>query len=223
VLPILARLETVVVVDKPAGLLVHNSKFAGPPERTLVDVVREELGDGWSPVHRLDRQTSGCLLLAREDVAGWQRALAAGRKRYLALVRGHLREATTVDHAFKDPEGARREAITDVAPVARSTVERCSLIEARPRTGRTHQVRRHLKHLSHPVLGDANYGKGKLNRDYRARFGLARLALHCASLEVENEDGVRLVARAPLPADLREPLALLFPDLDLDGLTAETP
>lgn len=218
-LVVLAERAEVVVVAKPSGLLVHNSRFAGARERTLTDAVREQLGDDLHPVHRLDRQTSGCLLFARggDATSRWQDALAAeeARKRYVALVRGHLSAPICVDHALRDVERKNRDAParaarTHLAPIASSTVDRCGLVEARPVTGRTHQVRRHLKHVSHPVIGDANYGKGALNRAYRERYGLARMALHCASLRVRVDD-LLLDVRAPFPEDLDEPLRALFP------------
>jgi len=89
-------------------------------------------------------------------------------------------------------------------------VERCSLVEARPETGRFHQIRRHLKHLSHPIVGDVNYGKGDLNRLFRTRYGLHRLALHAHLLAFDHPaTGRRLVVRAPLPADFAAALAAL--------------
>jgi tRNA pseudouridine65 synthase len=227
---LLFQADSVLVVNKTSGQLVHNSSWAGRRERTLTGDVRAAFGDDYNPVHRLDRQASGCVLFARgrDATRGWQDALAddAAEKRYLALVRGRLSHAVLVDHPLKDAdkEGAdalRREARTHVRPLASSDVERCCLVEARPLTGRTHQVRRHLKHLSHPILGDANYGKGPLNRDYRARFGLARLALHCARLVLVDVHGTRVEAEAPLPADLLAPLERLFPEQSLQALLHE--
>ena len=99
-------------------------------------------------------------------------------------------------------------AVTRVRRLA--TAGRLSLVEAFPETGRLHQVRRHLKHLSHPVLGDANYGKGALNRELRERVGLARLALHAAGLRfVHPATGATLTIDAPLPEDLAVPLGRL--------------
>ena len=92
-------------------------------------------------------------------------------------------------------------------------VDRWSLVEASPRTGRLHQIRRHLKHLGHPLVGDVNYGKGDINRLFRERFGLRRLALHAAALSFAHPFGEeRITITAPLPADLAEPLlAMGFP------------
>lgn len=203
--------ESCVVCAKPSGLLVHNTAWAGPREETALDLARRAHGEALVPVHRLDRGTSGVLLLARDGASAreWQNALAQDDtdKRYLAVVRGVLRAAVTVDHAFADEDGARREAITLVEPLHGLPSLHCSLVLARPLTGRTHQVRRHLKHLSHPVLGDANYGKGAINRDFAARFGLARLALHAWSLRVTHpRSGASMAWCAPVPDDLARPL-----------------
>src|SRR5262249_24959795 len=92
----------------------------------------------------------------------------------------------------------------------RHVVDRWSLVEARPETGRLHQVRRHLKHLSHPVVGDVNYGKGDVNRLFRERYGLRRLALHALALAFEHPfTGAAVAISAPLPGDLRGPFAAL--------------
>lgn len=217
-LPLLHADASCVVVAKPAGLLVHNAAFAGPRELTCTELVRTRFEASLVPVHRLDRGTSGVLVFACGAAAArdWQRALDTAEKRYLALVRGVLREALTVDHAFADEDGVRREARTAVAPLAASAVPRCALVLARPFTGRTHQVRRHLKHLSHPVIGDANYGKGALNRAFAAEHGLRRLALHARSLRlVHPVTGVETTFRAALPADLDEPLRRIFGEVEL--------
>lgn len=212
---ILARRADLALVDKPAGLLVHNSAWAGPREHTLVEEVAAMLGEGWHPLHRLDRQTSGVVAFARQsDVARLQAALAHADKRYWALVRGHLREAVLVDHAIVDEddggERVARDARSVVTPLALSSVERCSLVEVRLLTGRRHQARRHLKHLSHPVLGDATHGKGALNREFRERYGLLRMALHARSLDLDG-----LTATSPLPADLLAIGQRLFPGCSL--------
>lgn len=209
-LPALWESTDVVAVDKPSGLLVHNSSFTRTRERSAVTIVREARGPEWSPVHRLDRGTSGVLLFARggDALRAWQSALEGGRRHYLALVRGQVRESLEVDHALDDERGVRREAQSRVEPVWSLAEPRCSLVRVEPRQGRTHQVRRHCAFASHHVLGDANYGKGPLNREYRARFGLARLALHAERLVVTDPaSGAVIAVASPLPDDLAGPLA----------------
>lgn len=207
-LTVLFEGESCLVIDKPAWLLVHSSAFAGPKERTVMDLVREQLGEGLAPVHRLDRQTSGALVLARDSAAAraWQEALSSrdSDKRYLALVRGCVKAPIDVDHALKDEDGTPRDAQSRIEPLcAREGEARSSLVEVRIFTGRMHQVRRHCKHANHPVLGDSNYGKQPLNRWYRANFALERMALHARSITLVRADtGERIDVRAPLPADL---------------------
>ena len=199
-----------LVIDKPSGLLVHNSEYTRTREETAVGLVRRAWGDAWAPVHRLDRGTSGALIFARgtDAIRAWQAALTEAEKFYLCLVRGELRAAVDVDHALDDEQGVRRDARSRIEPMWTLPDPRCSLVRVQVFTGRTHQVRRHCAHVSHPVLGDANYGKGALNREYRARFGLARLALHAETLTVTDpRTGTPRTFTSPMPPDLAEPIA----------------
>ncbi len=222
---VLYRDDALLAVDKPSGLLVHRGW--GRDEVVLVDRVREITGlNKVHPLHRLDRQTSGVVLFALTAAAA--RALGgefeAGRveKRYLALVRGRTPDAGIIDHPIPRREGGPRvDAVTaferlHTLPAEPRTV---SWVVARPRTGRLHQVRRHLKHISHPIIGDANYGKGPLNRAVRDRYGLCRLALHAASVALDHPDAGRIVIRAPIPEDLAAPLAAM--GLDPSFLTRQ--
>lgn len=211
-----------VVVAKPSGLLVHNAAWAGPREVTAIDLARAAHDPSLVPVHRLDRGTSGVLVFARggDHARAWQAAMRDERtdKRYLALVRGALRAPTRVEHAITDEGGTRRDAVTLLRPLCASDSPRCALVLARPLTGRTHQVRRHLKHLSLPVIGDANYGKGAINRELAARYGLRRLALHAWWLRVTHPlEGRALSLCAPLPEDLADALARIFGGLEGDS------
>lgn len=206
--------DHVVVVAKPSGVLVHNSAWAGPPERTLLDDVRAIVPTPHL-VHRLDRGTSGLVVVARTpgDARLWQEALAdeASAKTYLALTRGRMKAPALVEHPITDEEGVARPARSSVTPLLRDAPPRCSLVAVRLFTGRRHQARRHLKHLSHPVLGDATYGKGPLNRAFRDAHGLSRLALHAWRLDVVHPStGAVLSLSAPLPDDLRAPLQRIF-------------
>ncbi len=216
---ILHRDESLLVLDKPSGLLVHRGW--GRDRVTLVDQVRELLGGGAvHPVQRLDRGTSGVIAFALDPDAARRLGEATEadglRKEYCALVRGTPPERITVDHPIpRRPKGPRVEAVTEVETLY--TVEaqprHLSWVKARLCHGRLHQVRRHLKHLSHPVIGDANYGKGPLNRAVAARYGLERLALHASRLNLPHpETGERCVFTAPVPEDLRTPLGRMgFP------------
>ncbi|HEY0783640.1 MAG TPA: pseudouridine synthase, partial [Thermoanaerobaculia bacterium] len=164
-MPILYQDDALVVVDKPSGLVVHRGW--GQDRVVAMTLVREALGRHVFPVHRLDRGTSGALVfaLSPEIARLLQQRFEAGlvEKRYLALVRGVPPETGVIDHPIpREPDGPRVPAVTEFHRLA--TFERYALLEVVPKTGRLHQIRRHLKHLSHPLIGDVRYGKGEHNR-----------------------------------------------------------
>jgi tRNA pseudouridine65 synthase len=213
----------IVVVAKPSGLLVHRTDQARDTTAVL-QLARDATGGAHLfPVHRLDRGASGVLVLARSSEAA--RVLQAqfedgsADKRYLALVRGAPPQRGVIDHPIPRKEGGPRvPAVTEYRRIETVTVpfrdragaERAqsySLVEARPRTGRLHQVRRHLKHAGHPLVGDVNHGRVEHNRWCREHYGLERLALHAASLAFDHPGTAERVRfEAPLPEDLRGPL-----------------
>jgi tRNA pseudouridine65 synthase len=201
--------DHVVVFAKPSGLLVHQGWARA--EQTAVTLARRAIGKFVFPVHRLDRGASGALAFALSSTVAnaLHEAFEQGRvdKTYVALVRGVAPDQITIDHAIPRREGGPRvPAVTHVRRLAGCPVERLSVVEARPVTGRLHQVRRHLKHISHPIIGDANYGVGSLNRDLAARYGIARLCLHAAGLRFAHPTtGAVIDVTAPLPDDLAAP------------------
>lgn len=205
-LVILAEGAGWLVVAKPPGLLVHRSELM-PSAPAALQVVRDQLGRHVYPIHRLDRSASGCLLFATEkSLAGpLSAALAApeARKTYLAFVRGRFVADGPVEVTtpMKDDNGILKDAASTVWCVGRSAEPRCSLLRVEPRTGRFHQVRRHVRDLKHPVVGDTDHGDSKVNRWWREQGGVARLGLHCLSLELDLPDGGRLDVTCPLFAD----------------------
>lgn len=201
----LARGEDWVVVGKPSGLVVHRSDM-GNERRAALQLVRNQIGQYVHPVHRIDRGTSGCLLFAlrTEAIAPLVEVLRAGTKQYIALVRGNIqtRDPITLERPMTSSRGQLQDACTTMVPIAGSPDPRCSLVLATPETGRYHQVRRHVRDLSHPVLGDSTHGDTRENRVWRETWGLNRLALHCLSLELAVPEGkLRIVC--PVPDDLR--------------------
>ena len=179
----------------------------------MLQRVRALVGDLVFPIHRLDRQASGCLLFAtRREMAGpLSAALTAGRKEYLALVRGQWKHAgpVLVDRPMRDDNGIEKDARTWVTGLGACAAPRCSLLHAAPETGRYHQVRRHVRDLHHPIIGDHDHGDTRVNRWWREERGLDRLALHALRLSILLPDGAPLVVTAPLPADLYEVLTAL--------------
>lgn len=180
-----------------------------------VALAEAQLGIHLYPAHRLDRPTSGVLVCTRSVEAA--RTLGSRwsevEKRYHGLCRGVPPPEGTIDHAVprgENKDDERVPAITRFRRLAASRVERVAWLALFPETGRLHQIRRHLKHISHPLIGDVNYGKGDWNRRFRAEYGLGRLALHAASINLPHpRTGERLVVSCPLPDDLREPLRRL--------------
>lgn len=207
--------EHVVAVDKPSGLAVHKG-WASDPSYAL-DQTRALVGRRVYPIHRLDRGTSGLLLfaLSKESLRAFQQCFAADaeqriEKRYLAIVRGHAPEEQRIDYAVRKgerrgPDVPRLAAQTSICRLG--TWERYSLIEAQPHTGRLHQIRRHLSHIAHPIIGDTRYGRGEHNRYFRERFGLHRLALHASQLSLRHPyTGKPLELSLPPSGPLRDTL-----------------
>ncbi len=210
-LRILYQDEVCAVVDKPSGMIVHRG-WAND-DRDLLRVTRDTLGRYVYPLHRLDRGASGAVLFAlNEDAARILNRGFADRsldKRYLALTRGHPPEHGLIDHPIPRAPGEERvSAQTEYFRIG--TVERYALVVALPRTGRLHQIRRHLKHVSCPLIGDVRYGKGEHNRLFRERYALDRLALHAAAVRfVHPSTGQRVTVRAPLQGSFADCLSRL--------------
>jgi tRNA pseudouridine65 synthase len=208
---ILYQDEHMVAVNKPSGLLVHRG-WAKDKVVAMTEV-RDMLGTWVYPIHRLDRGASGALLFAlSSEIASILGKSFSNRevdKRYLALVRGVPAEEGLIDHDIpKRESGPKVSAQTEFYRLGVSG--RYSLVEVRPRTGRLHQIRKHMKHISCPLIGDVRYGKGEHNRHFRSNYNLHRLALHSHLLAVAHPlSGQRLEIRAPLPADLRETIQAL--------------
>lgn len=208
-LPILAQGDGWVAVAKPGRLLVHRNEFM-PRAPAALQIVRDMMGCHVHLVHRLDHQASGVLLFAlspektKELQAAMQHPTA--RKRYVALVRGAAKGdgPVTVNNPMKDDEGKERDALTVVWRLAASEEPRCSLLLAEPHTGRFHQVRRHVRDLGHPIIGDTKHGDSRVNRAFREELGFERLALHALTLELP-EAGIAI--HCPLPDDLLTPLS----------------
>lgn len=215
---VLFRDSHLLIVNKPSGLLTHRG-WANDRDNALTRA-RSIAGTYVYPAHRLDRATSGVLVFglsqATASALGAQLEAGAFGKRYIALVRGIAPESAVIDHPLtrlsdeegRETKGERQPACTRIARAG--IFERYSLVLAQPETGRSHQIRRHLKHISCPILGDVRYGKGEHNRACRSRFGLHRLALHAGALAFEHPaTGERIAVSAPIPDDLATPLAAM--------------
>jgi len=213
------------VVNKPAGLMVHDSALARGETDFAADRLREQFGRPVFLVHRLDRATSGCLLLAfdRDSASALGRSLMsqAFRKDYLAVCRGWPEPAAgTIDHALDGGPGkpVKKPAITDYerlataeldVPSAQHPTSRYALLRCTPQTGRFRQIRRHLKHLHHHLVGDSSHGDGRHNQAFR-RLGVHRMLLHAWQLSFPHPlDGRILTATAPGDAEWDRAMTLL--------------
>lgn len=202
ILPILYEDSRLLVINKPTGLLVHKSKASSVLETTVVDILATERSQRLHPVHRLDRATSGVLLLAKDPgAAAFYGKLFEERKvekAYVAVVRGFL-DSQEIDYPLKhlEREGLVQEARTRLKLIRTTSLpypsgphseSRYSLVELYPETGRRHQLRRHMKHLHHPIVGDTVYGHGVHNRIFRTELDCHRLLLHHLRLTLKIED-----------------------------------
>jgi tRNA pseudouridine65 synthase len=221
-LTLLHRDDLIAVFNKPAGLLLHRSYIDRTETRFALQMARDLLGQRVFPVHRLDKPTSGALLfaLSPESAAILTASFTAGKvhKLYLAVCRGVTPPEGVIDYPLledqdrhdpfrqegKEPQEAvtayRRLATVELpVAVGRYPSSRYSLVEATPLTGRRHQIRRHFKHIFHPLVGDVNYGEGRHNRFFREEFDCARLLLHATELAIPDPaDGKPLRFTAPL-------------------------
>ena len=210
-----------MAIDKPAGLLVHRSNIDRQETEFAVQKVRNQIGQMVYPVHRLDKATSGVLLFALSPTASAKLCEDFREhrieKRYLALVRGHCDDSGTFDRPltnnptwkrgkFAETKSEPMEAETHFQKIDQCEVDfaigrystaRYSLLRLEPRTGRRHQIRRHLKHASHPIIGDTTHGDHRHNHFFKREVGLNRMMLVASELEFDHpETGnrIRLVA-----------------------------
>lgn len=234
-LTLIHRDDHLLAVHKPAGLLVHRSPIDRHETAFALQYARE-LNDGEHvyPVHRLDRPTSGVLLFARDpDTASrLGQAMMAGdiRKTYLALVRGWAPDAGVIDHPLREhpidrrdtTEQPLREALTRYRCLVRTEipeaierypVSRYSLVELSPETGRKHQLRRHMQHISHPLIGDTNYGRTRHNHYFAQRFGQGRLMLAATTLRFRHPATGSDMRLEAVPEQSFLTVLEIFPDL----------
>ncbi len=212
------------IVNKPAGLMAHASPMARGEEDFLLDRLREQFARPVFLIHRLDRATSGCLLLAFDrDTASALGKIFMSRdvaKDYLAICRGWPEAEFTLDYSLDGGPGKpeKKPAITRFTRLATAEIDtpsehhetsRYALMRCSPQTGRYRQIRRHLKHLSHHLIGDSSHGDGRHNRNFRM-LGVHRMLLHAARLAfVHPLRAEPLQVSAPLDREFRRALELL--------------
>ncbi|MFG6668481.1 pseudouridine synthase [Halomonas sp. HNIBRBA4712] len=233
-LRILYQDEYLVAVHKPAGLLVHRSKLARGETTFLLQTLRDQIDRHVYPVHRLDRPTAGVMVLALDPETASRLSLAfnerAVEKQYLAVVRGKAPARETLDYPLREEDGRRPkaempalEARTCVrrldsvelpVQVDRYPVARYSLVQARPHTGRRHQIRRHLSRRGYPIIGDAKHGKSVHNRFFAEQLGTPGLLLAATRLCFDHPAGP---GHLQLECALEPAMAALFDRLGWAG------
>lgn len=206
-LALVYRDEHLVVINKPAGLLVHRSYLARRERWFAMQLLRDQLNQHVFPVHRLDRPTSGLLMFALSSsvaaLLGEQFAAGGVHRGYHAVVRGYAPDQGRIDYPLKverdkiadkyaQQNKAAQVAITNFACLERVELPykvstkhdttRYSLLQLSPETGRKHQLRRHLAHLRHPIVGDTRHGDGRHNEFFRSHFNCHRLLLAATKL-----------------------------------------
>ena len=200
--------EHLIAINKPAGMLVHRGERNHLAAPIALQSLRDHLGHHVYPVHRLDKMTSGVLLFAKHSdsasLIAQQWKEQETDKTYLAVVRGYMPDELHLDYAMSPPIDKLKKnpkkkppqtAITDFECLDRIELpieidkypqSRYSLVKVLPKTGRKHQIRRHLKHLSHPIIGDTRYGKGKHTQYFRDHMKVDRMLLHAISLVFQH-------------------------------------
>jgi tRNA pseudouridine65 synthase len=187
--------EHLIAINKPHGLLVHRSKIANDATEFALQLLRDQIGKHVSPVHRLDRKTSGILLFAFEkdvEIAlhkQFQEGLIT--KKYLAILRGFAPEKLDIDYPLAKENGVIQEAFTSFITLQQAEIDvafgkhltsRYSLVEATPTTGRMHQLRKHFAHIFHPIIGDRKHGCNKQNKFFKDQFEMTTMLLHASEL-----------------------------------------
>ncbi|GAB3220985.1 pseudouridylate synthase [Algoriphagus aestuariicola] len=219
-LEILFEDENLILIDKPAGLLVHKTRQAYGEEENALIQLRDQIGSWVAPVHRLDRATSGVLLFAKnEEILPALKAKFMDRevqKTYLTISRGIPQEKESlIDHPLTSERSNKaQEAQTRYRVLAETEIpynstgryptSRYSLLEVDLLTGRTHQIRRHLAHIRHYIIGDKKHGDNKQNIFFECQFGLQNLLLHAWKLSFRHPlDGQEISLSCPIPAHFR--------------------
>lgn len=222
-LEIIYQDEHLIAINKPHGLLVHRSKLANDATEFALQLLRDQIGRQVSPVHRLDRKTSGILLFAFEkevEIAmhkQFQESLV--EKKYLAILRGYAPDQLDIDYPLAKENGNMQEAFTSFKTLQRAEINvafgkhqtsRYSLVEATPKTGRMHQLRRHFAHLFYPIIGDRKHGCNKQNRFFKEQFEMTTMLLHASELAFKHPvTGNEVKLQASLQEEFKRVMRLM--------------
>lgn len=213
--------EDLIAINKPHGLLVHRSRIAADADVFALQLVRDMINKRVYPVHRIDRKTSGVLLFAKskETHAHISQLFSSHqvKKTYIALVRGFIEENGTIDYPLDDGKKTK-EAITHYKildryevpwPFGKFNTSRYSLLEITPLTGRYHQIRKHMAHIFHPIIGDRPHGCNKQNRLWKEKLEMTKMLLHAQKLSLQLDDSTSLNIEAEMSPTFSHVIELL--------------
>ncbi len=222
-LEIIYQDDFLVAVNKPHGLLVHRSKIANDAEHFALQCLRNQLNRRVYPCHRLDRKTSGVLLFALDEQTH-QKTSELFReksivKTYWSIVRGFTPDHDTIDYALKSEKGNIQEAVTHYKmlqqfeiplPFGKHNTSRYSFVEVTPETGRMHQIRKHLAHILHPIIGDRPHGCNKQNKLWKETYQMISMMLHAKQLVFFHPISEKqLIIEASISAEFERVLSIL--------------
>lgn len=229
-LSVLYQDNDLIAINKPHGLLVHRSPIAADAEEFALQLLRDQIGKTVFPAHRIDRKTGGVLLFALNKTAekAMQQQFAANevQKTYLAILRGHTPDTGEIDYPLRKENGTLQEAFTAYKTLAHAELpvalgkhptSRYSLVEAKPTTGRMHQLRKHFAHIFHPIIGDRTHGCNKQNKLFTETWDLNTMLLHARTLTfnhpLSNEE---VTIEAPLQPEFLRMMELMgWTDINL--------
>lgn len=214
--------EDLIAINKPHGLLVHRTRIANDADKFALQLVRDTINKKVYPAHRIDRKTSGVLLFtkSKEVLINLQQLFSNRKveKTYIAIVRGFLEPKGIIDYPLT--EGKKTQEATTFYKVKQEfeidlpfgdfPTSRYSLVEIKPQTGRFHQIRKHMAHIFHPIIGDRPHGCNKQNRLWKEQFDMTTMLLHAKQLEFEYFEGNCILITAEMSAEFKRVMKLLI-------------
>lgn len=222
-LDILFRDDHLIAINKPHGLLVHRSNIAADADEFAIQLLRDQIGLKVNPVHRIDRKTGGVLLFALDkatEIAMQQQFMDNKvHKKYLAIVRGHTPDKEDIDYPLRKENGTLQEAFTAYTTLRKAEIDvpfgghatsRYSLVEVTPATGRMHQIRKHLSHVFHPIIGDRTHGCNKQNKLFKEKWEMTTMLLHASWLSFTHPVTEEIITiNAPLQDEFNRVMQLM--------------
>ncbi|TDG34974.1 pseudouridylate synthase [Pedobacter changchengzhani] len=226
-LEIIYQDENLIAINKPHGLLVHQSSIARDATEFALQMLRDQVGKHVSPVHRLDRKTSGILLFAfdKPTEIGMQQQFMNGEtdKKYLSILRGFTADEMDIDYPLAKENGTLQDSFTHFKTLQRAEIDvpfgkfstsRYSLVEAKPTTGRMHQLRRHFSHILHPIIGDRTHGCNKQNKFFKEQWDMTTMLLHASELTfVHPITNQKIYIKASLHQEFKRVMQFMNMDL----------